>query len=469
VYRNFRVPFLVTIVTLLVGVAGAQHVLTTIPVGRGPAAILYDSADRKIFVANKGSGTVSVIDPVGNTVTATIRVDEGATALCRSGTSNKLFVACAPTNGNGSVFVINAATNEIIARAAVGPNPLGIVWSENQNRVYVMCMMPGGPIYVLGGADLDYTDVPVIPIPGQTPNAIIYNPTSGRVYVSSAVRGSPSKVWVINPQTDAVEATVTCGENAWELGVNPEANRVYCSNHGSASVTVIDGASNQKLADIEVQGEPHWPVWISTDKVFIGEYWDRTVAFMPGDSLRIAGRFPVPGNPGNMLYMPSSQKLFVADYLQNKVSACDARDGYEGVLVDLNVGGGPLGMVLYAPSNRVFVANSWDTTVTVISDATTVPIIAAPVNRVEEPLTRGRLLSPSAATAVPNPGSARRLVEFTLSGLEPERVAIRDAAGRLVHSAAGDGCGRWLPAARGIYFCTMERGLSGASCKLTVR
>jgi YVTN family beta-propeller protein len=446
--------------TLVAGTASGQHVLTTITAGREPCAVVYDSIDNKVFVANRGSATVSVIDPVTNTVTATIPVGQGPNALCWTSGSNKLFVACAPVEGNGWVYVINAATDQIVASISVGRNPCALAWASARNKVYCVNSYPGGPISVLGGADDDSIDVPIIPI-SQTPNAIAYNPTSNRIYVSSAAMMQAGIVWVINPQTDSVVAQVTCGNSAWELGVNPTANRVYCSNRSSGTVSVINCANNQRLANTQVETEPHSSCWIPTNKVFVGEYWNNTVAFMHGDSQTVRGRFPVPGNPGTMAYLAATQKLYVANYLSSKVSVCDARDGYEGVIVDLDVGSGPLGFAIIPSLKRVYVTNCWDTTVTVIADE-----FPAPVAETVEP----RLLPVMSAS--PNPAPAGSQVRFQAVGFEPSRLEVHDASGRLVlarpllHSSLALYASDLPP---GVYFCTAGDGLHSATAKLAVR
>ena len=450
---------------MLAGSAAAQHVLTTITTGRGPTDVLYDSIDRRIFVSNRGSGTVSVIDPNSNVVTATIPVGEGANAMCWSKTSDKIFVACAPTNGNGWVYIIDAAANQVIGSVVAGLNPSAIAWCSSRNKVYCVNMSPGGPISVIGGADFDSgfgKDVPVIPIPGQSPNAIVYNPTSDRIYVSSATNMAPGIVWVINPENDNIEASVTCGYSAWDLAVNPLGNRVYCSNRGSETVAVIDCASNQRLTNMGVEDAPHPLCWIPTDKLFIGEYWNHSVAFLQGESLQVSSRFPVSGTPGSMVYLEPSERLYVANYLSNSVSACDARNGHEQELVVVPVGSGPLGMAVVPTERHVYVANSWDSTVTVISDEMAAPISESP----------GTV--PAAAPVVrayPNPVRAGGELRFEFGGFSPSVLTVRDAAGRLVRSSVVHGSSSVVPAhmPAGVYFCSASDGRRTATCRFTVR
>jgi len=46
------------------------------------------------------------------------------------------------------------------------------------------------------------------------------------------------------------------GENPTSISVNPETNKIYVANHGSGSVSVIDGEKDIELKKIEVSKSP---------------------------------------------------------------------------------------------------------------------------------------------------------------------------------------------------------------------
>ena len=62
----------------LVGVAYADSLTSTIPVGNGPMGIAYDSKNGNMYVANFYSNTVSVIDAGTNNVIHTIPMPLGS-------------------------------------------------------------------------------------------------------------------------------------------------------------------------------------------------------------------------------------------------------------------------------------------------------------------------------------------------------------------------------------------------------
>jgi YVTN family beta-propeller protein len=440
---------------VLAGLSSAQYVETTVVVGIAPQALVYDSIDRKVFVANNGSSTVSVINANTNTVVASIPVNELPTAICWSPTSNKVFVSHAPLTGNGTVSIINAATNDVVATVDVGPIPAAMTWCSALDKVYCMNQTSATITVIDCQGNQVVADVG---LPNQTPNDIAYNPANNQVYVSSAAYQQTGRVRAIDCEADTIRATIVCGNNTWDVEVNPASNRVYAANTVSKTVSVINGQTNQRIGNVSTWQEPTPVLWIPSNKVFVGEYWDKTVAFMHGDSLRIQGRFPVPGNPKTMLYVPRSQHVFCTNYLSGKVSAIDARDGHEHVLVDVNVGDGPLSMALFPEEDRVYVGNSWDSTVTVIKD----------VVGIEEPANAVRPQGPRVVRAWPNPAASGREVTFRATGFRPTGLNVWDSDGRLVHSTTG-GSSAWVAPRAGIYFCRVSDGVNSTACKLAVR
>ena len=103
----------------------------TVPVGAGPYGVAVPPDGDRVYISNPGSDTVSVLDTVTNTVTATIPVNAGSTGTCLGNTpcngvavtpdGRKVYVG---NRGLNSVSVINTATNTVIATVPVGAFPL---------------------------------------------------------------------------------------------------------------------------------------------------------------------------------------------------------------------------------------------------------------------------------------------------------------------------------------------------------
>ena len=95
--------------------AGTNAVLATVPVGAQPAGVAVSPDGTAVYVVNSNA-TVSVIDPLSNTVLLTIPVGDGTPAaasffgLSVNPAGTKLYAA---NEGSGTVSVINAKTHAV--------------------------------------------------------------------------------------------------------------------------------------------------------------------------------------------------------------------------------------------------------------------------------------------------------------------------------------------------------------------
>jgi YVTN family beta-propeller protein len=160
------------------------------------------------YITNFDSNTVSVIDTVSNTVTATIPV--GANPM-----ANPIGVAVSPDGS--TVYIVN----------------------EFSNNVSVI-------------ATASNTVTATIPV-GSFPSGVAVTPDGSTVYVAN--EGS-NNVSVIATASNTVTATIPVGSNPFGVAVTPDGSTVYVANVNSNNVSVIATASNTVTATIPVGNEP---------------------------------------------------------------------------------------------------------------------------------------------------------------------------------------------------------------------
>jgi len=136
---------------------------------------------------------------------------------------------------------------QVLADIPVGSQPVGIALNPVTNRVYVANSKSASVSVIDARTDSVVATVPV----DDWPWGVAVNPTTNRIYVTS----SSDNVTVIDGATNAV-ATVPAGAGSRAVAVNPATNRVYVANTWSDSISVIDGATNNPIATISVDGSP---------------------------------------------------------------------------------------------------------------------------------------------------------------------------------------------------------------------
>ena len=92
-----------------------------IPVGKNPLDIVVDSYSRKIYVTNIGDNTVSVIDGKNNTkIGNDIPVGKDPLGIDVNSLSRKIYVA---NSGDNTVSVIDPETNKVVAKVMFNIEP----------------------------------------------------------------------------------------------------------------------------------------------------------------------------------------------------------------------------------------------------------------------------------------------------------------------------------------------------------
>jgi YVTN family beta-propeller protein len=307
--------------------SGALTIITqagahAIEVGAG-YVLGYDPENQKVYCGLDNSDSVAVVDAVGDSVVAEVRIGDEASVMCYNPAGGSTYAGCfgtamaavisGATNGvvatvtfatshpdllcynptsdrlycadgaSGLVFVIDGNTHEVRAVLPVGGGEIGrLVWNPFRNKAYVSAPN-GSAVYVMDGA----TDsiVARIAVAGR-PQTLCYNSANDKVYVAGP--DDPS-VSAIDCAGDVVVATVQMADGGGELAYNSVSNKVYCLDGYNAALAVIDGGADTVIAVVALPTyserlcfiPPHNKLYVATARWSSGIY----VVDGAGDSL----------------------------------------------------------------------------------------------------------------------------------------------------------------------------------------
>jgi hypothetical protein len=144
-------------------------------------------ADGKVFVGNKGTGYVYVINPTSNSITDSVAVTEGAGTL-QIDQNNKLWVLCEGKSWEGitgALYKINIQTLAVEAT---------FNFSESEFASKLRINNTGSQLYFLNNGvirmDVSASTLPSSPFIAQGDKSfygLTVNPTNGDIYVSDAI------------------------------------------------------------------------------------------------------------------------------------------------------------------------------------------------------------------------------------------------------------------------------------------
>jgi YVTN family beta-propeller protein len=173
-------------------------------------------------------------------------------------------------------------------------------------------------------------------------------------------------VTVIDGATNQVVATVEVAFLPRKVAVNQTTNHVYVLSQGTLSV--IDGATNQVIDSIALdKTSGGLGLNPETDRIYVTNLFDESVSVIDAASKAVVATVPVGTEPDRLAVNPTTNHIIVTNEGSNDVTVIDGTTN--SVVATLPVGDGPMGVAVNPVTNRAYVANRRGDTISVISDA----------------------------------------------------------------------------------------------------
>jgi len=203
--------------------------------GGGPRALaLEPSGDTKLYVAEYGTDSVAVLN--GTTYELIKRIPVGsvprALGIFSSIPRKRVYVA---NSGSGTVSIIDAMTTDaVVATITVGGSPKAIAVDDATGFAYVT-NEASDTVSVIGDNDELVATIAV----GDRPIGIAVDAAGGRVFVANYLTDNVS---VIRTADHTLEATLPVQNGPWSVALDATTRKAYVTNQASGTVSVIDSA-----------------------------------------------------------------------------------------------------------------------------------------------------------------------------------------------------------------------------------
>jgi YVTN family beta-propeller protein len=207
-------PPTVSVYTALLPQSAVVNTVTLPAASVGPIAGTTSSAGN-IYIANSGSNTVDVISGSVFAVTATVPTGTHPVMVAGNASNNKVFVV---NQGSNDVTEISTIDNTVVKTIPVGSQPIWAVMSADGLFVFVVNQGDGTVTVIDASLDivlpcdtntpscLPNKSIKVGKTPSPSPNFAFYEPNLRRVYISNAGENSVSVI----------------KGNGFDLGSNPQ-------------------------------------------------------------------------------------------------------------------------------------------------------------------------------------------------------------------------------------------------------
>ncbi len=237
--------------------------------GANPESVAVNETTNTIYVTNRGSATVSVIDGTTGVVTSTISTGSMPASVAVNETTNTVYVA---NQGDESVSVIDGATNTLTGTITVaGVHQVAV--NAATNTVYATGYYSASVAVIDGASNTVTTTIAV----DSYPSGVAVDTTAHRVYVSSL---GDHTLTVINSNTNAVAGVIAgMGIGVNGVAVDESTHTIFAnSNQGGGLTSVVDGVNNLVTQTIAAGAQPVGvAVNATTHKVYVAAQGDDTL------------------------------------------------------------------------------------------------------------------------------------------------------------------------------------------------
>ena len=328
-------------------------VISTIHVGHIPRGIVSLSDAHRLYVTNAWSDTVSVIDTASGEVVQTLPTGFEPTGVVVDKAGTTLYVA---NRLSSDVSVIDLATGQEIKRLLAGRGASYLTLSPDGKRVYCTHIYPN-PAGFRSEPDSEITVIdtstrrvverkPLPNVAGVFHTAI----SADGKFVAVAQLRPKNLIPLAHVEHGSVfgDSLTLFGEDVggtvqipideldryyalpWGVVITPDKSKIFLTTTGSESVTAIDVPRLLKTVRTRRQS-------FANDLSASAEY--------------VTARIPVGHNPRGLVLSPDGKHLYVANRLDDSISAIDTKSDKVVSTIDL---GGPNNIDALRRGERLF-------------------------------------------------------------------------------------------------------------------
>ncbi len=334
-----------------------DEVVAKVPVGMQPHQVVISDSLGKLVASNTSDDTITIFDLQRFQVEATLTLGNEPEHMELSPGGSVLAVG---NIGAGTLSLISLSENRELARVEGLLEPHNLTFSPEGDYVFVANL---GANHVSVVSVAEGKVVKEIPVAEPTPLASAADQGSaeyqGIINVTRtsdgrlgfAAHGEGNVLAVLDLRTKKTVKTLTLGELPWRAYSTADGRYMLVPNNGDQTVSVISTATLEVVATLPGAADMTGinTGWFETTAFVISRGEDKAV-ILDLETMRPAGEIALPGTPETGVTTPDGRKLYVALSEADKVAVIDIRARKVIKLID-GVGEEPWGATMVGAIN----------------------------------------------------------------------------------------------------------------------
>lgn len=296
-------------------------------------ATLFDplpAGAAEAVVTVQGANAVEILDLDAGTVAARIPVPGSPAGIALSPDRRIAYVT--RPDGPG-LAILDLDARRVTGTLPLPGGPLGIACNPRSGAVYVADWY-GKRLFVL--VPKEGTLVPDGEIAvGASPSGIAVTPDGATLLVANREADTVS---VVDAASRRETKAIPVGKHPFGITLDPDGKRAYTANVLSDDVSVIDLAEGREIGRVKT-GERPYVVALARGRGFVTDQYTASVTVFDLASLERLAAIDVGDHPEGIAASRDGTRLYVANWGANTVSVIDS--GTLSVTKEIAVGDGP--------------------------------------------------------------------------------------------------------------------------------
>ena len=307
-----------------------DRVVARVPVGDVPHQVAVSDVTGKLVASNTGDDTISIVD-LDTLATRTLELDHEPEHMALAPDGVLLAVG---NLAGGTVSLVSLASEREVARVDGLYDPHNLTFSPDGALLYVANLGAShvSVIEVASARIIDEITVAPPPAlaaaegPGAEFQGIINVTATPDGRLGFAAHGEANELAVIDLRTRAVKKRVALGELPWRAYSTADGRFMLVPNNGDRTLSVISTATLEVVATLPA-AEDMTGVntgWFETTAFALSRAGKKAVVYDLENMARV-GEIALPGTPETGVTTPDGTRLYVALSDTDQVAVIDIR------------------------------------------------------------------------------------------------------------------------------------------------
>ncbi len=291
-----------------------------------------------------------------------------AATLLASGAAAQAHEVYVSSEKDNSIAVIDSGTLQVVRSFPVGKRPRGITFSNDYSKLYV-CASDSDAVQVYDPAGAHLYDLPS----GSDPEQFALSPDGARLFIANEDNAVTT---VVDLATRQVAAQLDVGVEPEGIAVSPDSRIAVTTSETTNMAHIFDAHTLKSLANIPLPPRPRFARFTADGaKLWVTSEIGGTVSVIDAHTFAVEKTiaFKVEGvtidkvQPVGLIFSNDGKTAFIALGPANRVAAVDVASGTVRAYILV---GQRVWHLALTPDGKLFATNGLSNDVTMIDTAT---------------------------------------------------------------------------------------------------